>query len=76
MAPEPAQTAGTRRDARPCVAPRLPLLSRGLDIRAVTEQLFISRHTVQDHLKSLFGKFGVHSRGELLATFGATAQRT
>jgi DNA-binding CsgD family transcriptional regulator len=48
-------------------------LIAGLDTRAVTEQLFISRHTVQDHLKSVFGKVGVHSRRELLATFSAAA---
>jgi DNA-binding CsgD family transcriptional regulator len=46
-------------------------LVAGLDTRAVTEQLFISRHTVQDHLKSIFAKVGVHSRRELLATFAA-----
>jgi DNA-binding CsgD family transcriptional regulator len=51
-------------------------LIAGLDTRAVTEQLFISRHTVQDHLKSVFDKVGVHSRRELLATFSAAAQGT
>ena len=49
-------------------------LIAGLDTRALTEHLVISRHTVQDHLKSIFGKVGVHSRGELLATFSASAE--
>jgi hypothetical protein len=31
-------------------------LVAGLDTRAVTQRLFISRHTVQDHLKSVFEK--------------------
>jgi DNA-binding CsgD family transcriptional regulator len=43
------------------------LLVAGLDTRAVTERLFISPHTVQDHLKSVFDKVGIHSRRELLA---------
>jgi DNA-binding CsgD family transcriptional regulator len=51
-------------------------LTAGLDTRALTEQLFISRHTVQDHLKSIFGKVGVHSRRELLARFSAAAEGT
>jgi DNA-binding CsgD family transcriptional regulator len=48
-------------------------LVAGLDTRAVTERLFISRHTVQDHLKSVFEKIGIHSRRELLARFNAPA---
>ena len=46
-------------------------LVAGLDTRAVTERLVISRHTVQDHLKSVFQKVGVRSRRELLATISA-----
>jgi DNA-binding CsgD family transcriptional regulator len=44
----------------------------GLDTRAVTERLFISRHTVQDHLKSVFEKMSIHSRREMLAMFNAS----
>jgi DNA-binding CsgD family transcriptional regulator len=47
------------------------LLLAGLDTRAVGERLAISAHTVQDHLKSIFGKTGMHSRRELLAVLGA-----
>jgi DNA-binding CsgD family transcriptional regulator len=49
------------------------LLAAGLDTRAVTKRLFISRHTVQDHLKSVFAKVGIHSRRELLARLSASA---
>jgi DNA-binding CsgD family transcriptional regulator len=45
----------------------------GLDTRAVAERLFISRHTVQDHLKAVFDKIGIHSRRELRTTFNAPA---
>jgi DNA-binding CsgD family transcriptional regulator len=33
----------------------------------IARNLFISPHTVHDHLKALYGKVGVGSRGELVA---------
>ena len=49
-------------------------LVAGLDTRAVAHRLFISRHTVQDHLTSVFQKVGVRSRRALIATFSASAE--
>ena len=42
----------------------------GLETPSVSARLSISRHTIQDHLKSIFSKVGVHSRRELVARFG------
>ena len=43
------------------------LLMAGLDTTSLTQTLFISRHTVQDHMKSIFSKVDVRSRRELVA---------
>lgn len=43
------------------------LVARGLSTSEIGRSLRISEHTVQDHLKAVFDKFGVHSRGQLLA---------
>ena len=42
-------------------------IARGLGTAEVAEHLFVSQHTVRDHVKSVFEKVGVSSRGELVA---------
>lgn len=34
----------------------------------IADALFLSPHTVRDHVKSILSKVGVSSRGELVAT--------
>jgi DNA-binding CsgD family transcriptional regulator len=46
-------------------------LARGLSTQDVAAELFLSAHTVRDHIKSIFSKLGVSSRGELVATIFA-----
>jgi DNA-binding CsgD family transcriptional regulator len=43
------------------------LVARGLPTGAIAERLYLSRWTVQDHLKAIFEKVGVTTRGELVA---------
>jgi len=42
-------------------------LARGGDTRTIAEALFVSEHTVQDHLKSIFAKTGARNRRTLLS---------
>ena len=46
---------------------RVGLVLRGESNRAAARALGISEHTVKEHLKSVFAKVGVLSRGELAA---------
>ena len=45
----------------------LDQLARGGDTRSIAEALFVSEHTVQDHLKSIFAKTGARNRRTLLS---------
>ncbi|MGD9526055.1 MAG: LuxR C-terminal-related transcriptional regulator [Pseudonocardia sp.] len=45
----------------------VPLLARGLSTKEIAAEMCISRHTVNDHIKTIFSKCGVTSRGELVA---------
>ncbi len=42
-------------------------LAHGSDTRDLARRMFLSEHTVQDHLKSIFGKTSVRNRRTLLA---------
>ena len=43
------------------------LVARGLSTKEIAAELCLSTHTVNDHLKVIFSKAGVSSRGELVA---------
>jgi DNA-binding CsgD family transcriptional regulator len=45
------------------------LIARGVSTQDIAAQLFISPHTVRDHIKAIFDKTAVRSRGALVAKF-------
>ncbi|MET7365618.1 LuxR C-terminal-related transcriptional regulator [Streptomyces sp. NPDC005566] len=51
------------------------LITRGLPTSEIASTLFISPHTVRDHVKAVFGKMEVSSRGELVARLFAEHYR-
>jgi DNA-binding CsgD family transcriptional regulator len=51
----------SRRETEVCA-----LTARGLSTAEMAQRLFISAHTVQDHLKSIFEKTGARNRRELV----------
>ena len=42
-------------------------VARGLPTEKIARLLFLSPHTVRDHIKAIFEKTGVSSRGELVS---------
>lgn len=42
-------------------------LMAGKRVRQIAESLYISEHTVRNHVKAMFRKFGVHSQAQLIA---------
>ncbi|MET9343180.1 helix-turn-helix transcriptional regulator [Nonomuraea sp. NPDC003804] len=51
------------------------LVARGLPTAEIATALFVSPHTVRGHLKAVFGKMGISSRGELVARLFAEPHR-
>jgi DNA-binding CsgD family transcriptional regulator len=50
-------------------------LGRGASNAEIARELYLSQHTVRDHLKAIFTKVGVTTRGELAARLFADEQR-
>jgi DNA-binding CsgD family transcriptional regulator len=42
-------------------------VARGYGAAEIADALLLSAHTVRDHVKTIFDKVGVSSRGELVA---------
>jgi LuxR family maltose regulon positive regulatory protein len=44
----------------------LPLLLTHLTLAGIADRLFLSRHTVKSQVSSMYGKLGVHTRGDAI----------
>lgn len=44
------------------------LLARGYSVKEIAAEVLLSVHTVRDHVKAIYDKAGVNSRGELVAS--------
>ena len=51
------------------------LVLRGASTRAIGAELYLSTHTVKDHLKSIFDKAGIRSRRDLVARILTSSAR-
>ncbi len=73
----PATTRRTTDPALEFVSRRelevLRLLAEGHRIPQVAEQLFVSPHTVRNHVKSMFKKLGLHSQAQLVSWYHRTS---
>jgi DNA-binding CsgD family transcriptional regulator len=45
----------------------MTLLATGSDTRDLARRMFLTEHTIQDHLKSIFSKTSSHNRRTLLS---------
>jgi DNA-binding CsgD family transcriptional regulator len=70
---EPAQPSATAPivveafDLTPREQEIVGMIARGASTAQIADELILSRHTVRDHVKAIFAKVGVASRGELVA---------
>lgn len=67
-APDPATSNGVHLTARETDV--LRLIARGYTYAEIAEMEGISKHTVQMHIKNLYGKLAVHSRGQAVYQAG------
>jgi len=72
-APRPERGWAAMTDSELAVA---RLVADGLSNREVAERLFVSPHTVNSHLRHVFGKLDVNSRVELTRLAGVHASRS
>ena len=74
--PAPKARATPGRGLSPAELRVALLVSEGLSNKQIAERLFISRHTVESHLKQAFAKLGVRSRVELTRLVLAEGSQT